>query len=39
VKSSEINRNDDWRLEELLKEKILINLELTSIKFELVKQG
>ncbi|CAD8085165.1 unnamed protein product [Paramecium sonneborni] len=39
VKSSEINKQEDWKLDELLKEKILINLEITETKLELVKQG
>lgn len=37
MKSSEINKNDDWILEELLKEKILINLEVSGTKLELIK--
>ncbi|CAD8180234.1 unnamed protein product [Paramecium pentaurelia] len=39
VKSSEIDKQEDWKLDELLKEKILINLEITETKLELVKQG
>lgn len=34
-----MHKNEEWVLEELLKEKILINFQISNAKFELVKQG